>query len=186
LARSLLFTGHMIDEPKRPVPRFPPALEEGVRARIGAAVAPFAPGGARAEAPTMGFASGARGGDILFHEECRARGIDTVIILPFAPEIFIETSVVLPHSNWTERFRALWDTTPEAQREIIGRPKSPDTYRRCNARLLERAIAFGPPHLIALWDGKSGDGPGGAADLVDKAGETGKPDIFSPQQLRGR
>jgi hypothetical protein len=185
MPQSLLFTGHMIDAPDRAEPRFPASLEEAARARIAQAISPFAPGGPSAEAEVAGFASGARGGDILFHEQCRARGVDTVIVLPFAPELFIETSVILPDSDWTERFWALWNATPEDRREVMGLPQTDEAYGLCNARLLELARAFGRVHLIALWDGKSGDGPGGTADLVAKARGADEPDIFSPQELSG-
>src|SRR5437867_380615 len=83
MALSLLFTGHMVDLPDRKAPRFPPALEESARKRIGVEL-----DGAKGMSVCQGFASCARGGDILFHEECRARGIETVIVLPFPPEEF--------------------------------------------------------------------------------------------------
>ena len=38
IAISLLFTGHMIDLPDRPEPRFPASLEPAARERIGAAI----------------------------------------------------------------------------------------------------------------------------------------------------
>jgi hypothetical protein len=41
----------------------------------------------------LGFASGAGGGDILFHEECRSRQIDTTMVLPFEPNQFVGCSV---------------------------------------------------------------------------------------------
>lgn len=179
---SLLFTGHMVDKPDRPVPRFPPSLEAAARARIAQAI------NSSATEPTetvQGFASGACGGDILFHEQCRARGIATVIVLPFAPEVFIDTSVGgIPDSDWVARFHALWNATPDAQREVMALPVSDDAYGACNARLLQRADEHGRVHLIALWDGKGGDGPGGTADLVARVGPTDVPDIFSPASLR--
>lgn len=133
---------------------------------------------------TMGFASCARGGDILFHEQCRVAHVPTMIILPFPPEVFIQKSVVgIPGSDWERRFWQLWNTTPDAQRETMNLPQSDDAYGACNIRLLARAREHGAVHLIALWDGKRGDGPGGTADLVTRAGTANKPDIFSPASL---
>ena len=50
-------------------------------------------------------------------------------------------------------------------------PTGYDIWQRTNLWLLEEALASAAPHLalIALWDGNSGDGPGGTKDLVDVA-----------------
>jgi hypothetical protein len=60
---------------------------------------------------------------------------------------------------------------------------SDDAYGACNTRLLELARNNGNVHLVALWDGKGGDGPGGTADLVARVQATDTPDIFSPASL---
>jgi hypothetical protein len=182
---SLLFSGHMIDEPNRPQPRFPASIEGAVRTRIAQAIAPYAPGGSRAMGTVLGFASGARGGDILFHEQCQSLRIATFIVLPFAPHVFVETSVKgVPDSDWEQRFWRLWNATPAAAREVMYLPVSDEAYSACNEQLLERARKHGDVHLIALWDGSGGDGPGGTADLVAHARTTNEPDIFSPADLR--
>lgn len=178
---SLLFTGHMIDKPDRLEPRFPPTLEPAAKRRLLEAVAPYA---SLHEGATRGFASGARGGDILFHEACQASGIPTTLILPFSPELFVGTSVKLPRSDWDERFWRLWHGLDEAAREVMDLPVSPEAYALCNLHLIDRARQHGTVHLIALWDGKGGDGPGGAADLVGRAEAIGDADIFSPASLR--
>ncbi|MDK1376584.1 hypothetical protein [Sinorhizobium sp. 6-117] len=178
---SIVFTGHMIDVPARPKPRFPPKLEGAAAARIAAAIAPYAP---VVTPSAMGFASCAQGGDILFHEQCRATRIPTTIILPFPPEVFLETSVKgIPGSDWESRFWHLWTTTPEERRETMNLPRSDDAYSACNIRLLARARKHGVVHLIALWDGRRGNGPGGTADLVARAAVSNNPDIFSPASL---
>jgi hypothetical protein len=181
---SLLFTGHMIDTPDRPEPRFPASLERAAGARIAQAVAPYADRAASGER-ALGFASGARGGDILFHEQCRTHRIDTVIVLPFAPEVFVGTSVQgAAGGDWERRFWDLWNATPEARRECLSLPESNDAYDVCNTRMLELARNNGNVHLVALWDGKGGDGPGGTADLVARVQAIDKPDVFSPADLR--
>jgi len=45
------------------------------------------------------------------------------------------------------------------------------------------ARRHGRVHLIALWDGKGGDGPGGTADLVSRLSAEDKSDIFAPNDL---
>lgn len=177
---ALVFTGHMIDLPDREAPRFPASTEDGARAAIAAELDKF-----KQRDIAGGFASAARGGDILFHEECRRRGIPTVVVLPFQPDRFIETSVAgAEGGDWPRRFRTLWSETPEAARLVLDLPVSDEAYAQCNRRLLDLARARGSIHLIALWDGKGGDGPGGTADMVAQARKTGdKPRIIAPKVL---
>lgn len=179
---AVIFTGHMIDQPGRTAPRFPPALEaaaaQAIRERL---VRTMEMGRAR-----IGIASAARGGDILFHEQARALGLSTMIVLPFAPGLFEERSVAgLAEDNWVSRFRTLWASTPEDDRVDMNLPRSSEAYAHCNTRMIELARAKGTYHLIALWDGKQGDGPGGTADLVRKAIADGdKPHIIYPADLQ--
>ena len=179
---SLIFTGHMIDLPGRAHARFPPSLEAAVEGEIRRRV-----GRQRGRVSEIaGFASAARGGDIIFHEVCRELGIETAIVLPFEPKQFVATSVAgVPEGHWRSQFWALWnDQKHTLNREVLGLPQAADAYRRCNERLLELAKLHGQVHLIALSDGKQGDGPGGTADLVQQARSAGdEPDIFSPDAL---
>lgn len=183
MAVSLLFTGHMIDLPDRPEPRFPASLEQAVRLRIGEAiergVTNLSP-----RSVALGFASGARGGDILFHEECRGRGIGTVIVLPFDLDAFVRRSVEgSVGGEWPKQFWDLWNSTPTERQHVLGLPPTDEAFAVCNAKLLGMACKHGRVHLIALWDGKGGDGPGGTADLVSRLGAQDKPDIFAPGDL---
>ena len=183
-AISLLFTGHMIDLPNRPEPRFPASLVPAVRKEVGAAIERGL-SKLRDRSVVLGFASGARGGDILFHEECRAREIDTVIVLPFEPDQFVGTSVEgVPGSDWQQRFWDLWNATSAEHRHVLGLPQTDDAFADCNIVLLDMARQHGLVHLIALWDGKGGDGPGGAADLVSRLRREDDSDIFAPGDLQ--
>ena len=181
--QSLVFTGHMVDLPDRETPRFPPHLEataaKEIALRVDNAVERFGE-------DLIGIASAARGGDILFHEECRSRGLRTQIVLPFAPEVFEDTSVAgVPSGDWVDRFRKLWNGTSANEREVLALPRSNKAFSICNNRIVEIARQRGAFHLIALWDGKSGDGPGGTADLVARARHLGdRPDIIAPQDLK--
>jgi hypothetical protein len=179
--KSVIFTGHMIDLPDRPVPRFPPALEraarDAIRERLVATLV-------RMPGDSMGFASAARGGDILFHEQARELGLRTVIVLPFAAQTFEQTSVAgVPGSDWVERFWRLWEKTSEPDRIDLRLPRSSEAYVLCNAKIIELAAARGPFHLIALWDGKGGK-TGGTADLVNKArANEDQPHVIDPAGL---
>ena len=68
---SPVFTGHMVDLPGRSKARFPAALVDAARKAIEACVDCQTRG--REKNDVTGYASLARGGDILFHEICRER-----------------------------------------------------------------------------------------------------------------
>ena len=115
-----------------------------------------------------------------------ARDLEAVIVLPFSPGLFLETSVEgAEGGDWPRRFQKLWDETPPARRYNLGLPRSDDAYAICNERVLELARREGAVQLIALWDGGGGDGPGGTADLVERAKKQSgrEPDIIDPKDL---
>lgn len=163
---SLVFTGHMIDAPGRPAPRFPPRLEqraaEAIRSHVLAART-------AANGSLVGIASGARGGDILFHEICRAEGIPTWFVLPFAPKAFVERSVRGVRSGrWVSRFWQLWEETSPDRRVVLDLAHEADPFGECNTVMLETARARGENvELLALWDGEGADKPGGTAAFVE-------------------
>ncbi|OQA33307.1 MAG: Adenylate and Guanylate cyclase catalytic domain protein [Betaproteobacteria bacterium ADurb.Bin341] len=95
-----IFTGHMIDAPDRPEPRFPAHLEPAVSAAIGRCI--------RENHLGFAYCSAACGADILFIEQMLAQGGEVNIVLPFQREDFIRTSVAFAGQEWVERFeRAL-------------------------------------------------------------------------------
>jgi hypothetical protein len=182
---ALAFTGHMIDLPGRFPPRFPPELADAARAEIERRIARQTNG--LAKTGVKGFASLARGGDILFHEICRSLGFETEIVLPFAPDLFVKSSVEgTENGRWPQRFQKIWHETPPARRHVLGLPESSDAYAICNGRVLELARQYGAVQIIALWDGRGGDGPGGTADLIARAKRHSgrEPEIIDPKDLR--
>ena len=183
---SLLFSGHMIDAPGRKTPRFPAVLEEAVRNRIFRTIQPYTASGP-AKTDVMGFASAAQGGDIIFHELCRTHGIATAITIPFSPETFVSRSVAgtADDARWKKRFWKLLNDTPVDRLDVMMLEETRDAYQACNSQMLTHARAYGKVHLIAFWDGKSSDGPGGTADLVELASDIADQDIFSPAELSG-
>jgi hypothetical protein len=181
---SILFTGHMVDLPDRATPRFPAALVEAARKEIASRVRNHIAD--RNIEAVKGFASLARGGDILFHEACRSLGIDTVIVLPFSPEEFLATSVEgLDSGDWPNRFRKLWERTAPDARFNLGLQKSDAAYSACNKKLLKLSQAYGDVQTIALWDGTGGDDIGGTGHFVKcvKAVSRLEPDIIDPKTL---
>jgi len=176
---SLLFSGHMTDLPGRWEPRFPASLEKAVEKRIAATVSRYV-----GVAGVAGFASAARGADIIFHEQCRAIGIPTTIVIPFSPAVFVEQSIArVPDQTWEFRFWKLWDETDIDRRDAMMLRISPSAYRACNVRLVSSAAAHGDVHLVAFWDGQKGDGPGGTGNLVELVKTPARLDVFTPEDV---
>jgi class 3 adenylate cyclase len=94
------FAGHLIDVPGRDRPRFPASLVPAVRAALDAKIGAL-------HAPVV-FSSAACGADLLFIEAASARGAEVNVVLPFARDDFVRTSVAVAGDEWISRFdRAL-------------------------------------------------------------------------------
>ena len=172
-SRVLVFSGHRIDARGRKRPRFPASSEGKARDMIRRAVVEEqAQAGSQ---PIMGFAAGASGGDILFHEVCAELGIPTTLLLPLPEDEFAAESVADAGSEWIERFLTL--TKRLEVRHLTGLPDwmaGNDSYtiwQRGNRWILHTAMSLAEADitLIVLWDGKGGDGPGGTENMVELA-----------------
>ena len=188
--RVLLFAGHMIDKPDRAQPRFPAAMEatarQALREQIDQALAAWPVG-----ATVLGIAGGASGGDILFHEVCAERGIDTELYLPMAPAAYIAESVRVDPAidgtpGWIERFHAIAQRCKAAGNyhqlgeadslpAWASRLRDYSIWERNNRWMLQSALAWGAPKLtlLVLWDGLGGDAPGGTQHMVKAAEAAG-------------
>ncbi|MDI3491231.1 MAG: hypothetical protein PWP11_2508 [Thauera sp.] len=174
--RVFLFSGHMIDAPDRASPRFPPDKEAIAAQGIAAALDALGAGPG-----DLALAQGASGGDLLFLEACKARGVRLQLMLPFAEPEFIERSI-LPAADgarWCERYYTLRAGLPDAPRIMptelgplpkTGRTERMNAYERCNRWLLNTALAWGVDrvHFVCLWNGASGDGTGGTAHMYEE------------------
>lgn len=167
--QAIVFTGHMVDAPDRPVPRFPAALVDAAARRIDAALAQLDAGPS-----DLAFTQGAAGGDLLFAEACLARGVPLRLLLPLGMREFVARSL-LPVSDgaaWHARFRAVvgrLGSAPSEAPQVLGTlAEGEDPFVRGNLWLLDSARAAGAERLacICLWDGGGGDGPGGTSHLV--------------------
>ncbi len=175
-SRILLFTGHMIDKPDRPQPRFPPEKEEEIRGKIKEALQKEKTDNDNKK--LLGIAGGACGGDILFHEVCRELGIKTELYLALPPDAFITESVAFAGANWIERFYKLYNSLPhhvlsptnEMPNWLKKRPGY-SIWERANLWMLNSSLTCGGANmsLIAVWNGQGGDGPGGAQHMVNEA-----------------
>jgi hypothetical protein len=173
--RVILFTGHRIDAPDRRMRRFPPDSEDHARAMIMAAVSREKE---KSTGNLIGISGAASGGDILFHEVCEALAMPTRIYLALPKNEYIKASVADGGPKWIERFKRLCD---RRQPEILAddgelprwlrAKKGYGIWQRSNLWMLHSALAISNDNLtlIALWDGKAGDGPGGTKDMVERA-----------------
>ena len=97
IPRVVVFSGHMIDEPGRTIPRFPPEIESQVYQAIRDRLIKL---DAR-----LGYASAACGSDLLFLEALSELQGEAHIVLPHEREHFIKESVdIIPGSIWSQRF----------------------------------------------------------------------------------
>jgi hypothetical protein len=177
--RAVVFTGHRVDAPGRANPRFPGAAEPLAREAILRTMTEIASGDPKR---VIGVAGAASGGDILFHEVCAGLGMPTLVRLALPPDDFAARSVADAGESWVKRFHAIverGETDILSQSETLPgwlqRKNGYDIWQRNNIWLLQEALAQAAPEtiLIALWDGKPGDGPGGTNHMVTLAQERG-------------
>jgi hypothetical protein len=170
----LVFTGHMIDAPGRPNPRFPAHAEEEVRNRIRSYV--------EAIRPAAAYGSAACGADILCLEVVQELGGEIHIVLPFPAEQFLSESVELyPRGSWGRRFRRLLASATEV---IVISEKPPpsgvSTFEYANYVLtglarLRCQVLDTELHGLAVWDGSNTGDVGGTSSVVDMWRRTGVP-----------
>jgi hypothetical protein len=174
----LLFSGHLMDAPDRPVPRFPPAMEPAAAAALASVLDQLAAGPG-----DLALCQAAAGGDLLFLEACVARGVRCQVLLPFGEATFIERSVLCSAHGlqWQARWQALkprLGAEPLVMDAVLGpTPVGEDAFERCNRWLLATALGHGAERmrLVLLWNGAGGDGPGGTQDMMSQAKGVGAP-----------
>lgn len=172
-----LFTGHMIDKKGRVEPRFPPHKEPVAANAITRAIQDHG-----ADSRDLAICGGASGGDLLFAEGCLERGLHLELYLPLKETAFLANSVSfekdLPDQipdTWISRYQAvrnhLLTHTWITPNELGPPPDGRDPYARNNLRQLYTAVSYGPEkvRILALWNGRGGDGPGGTADMIQQA-----------------
>jgi class 3 adenylate cyclase len=163
--RVVVFCGHRIDEPHRPLPRFPANLEGAVFEAIKARLQQF-----RGQ---VGFASAACGSDILFLEAIRELGGEYTVVLPYPQADFVRDSVqTMAEGNWVKRFEQV---IAQAREVVIASDYKPQgdqlTYEYSN-RMLHGLAQIRAQQLqtdlvpLAVWNGQPGDGLGGTASTV--------------------
>jgi tetratricopeptide (TPR) repeat protein len=170
--RVFLFSGHMVDTPGREPPRFPESLVPAAGERIAALMQELGAG-----PDDLALTQGACGGDLLFTEACRARGIRVQWLQPFTEPDFISRSVVKCGEDWRERYLAVRQgldvpvlAAPQELGDLPAYAERGYAYERCNRWLLYTALVWGVEkvHFVCLWNGAAGDGPGGTAHMYEE------------------
>jgi len=90
------FSGHMIDTPDRPEPRFPAELEPAVATAIRQHLATL-------REPII-YTSAACGADLICIEAALALGAEVNVVLPFDRDDFVRMSVAGGGAGWVRRF----------------------------------------------------------------------------------
>ena len=166
---TVLFSGHMVDAPDRPSPRFPPERVPVVRRAIAEAIWLFD------DADAEGISGLACGGDLLFAEEWLKTGRPLHAYLPREEADFLDESVRFAGSEWVDSYR---EVTADPNLVLIGPDQEmlglDDPHTANNLRMLEAALLRpGVLNGLFLWDGKGGDGPGGTEHLASEVVEEG-------------
>lgn len=180
-----LFSGHMIDAPGRPEPRFPADKEDVAAAAIAAKLDELGAG-----PDDLALCGGACGGDLLFAEACLARGVRVEMRITFDIPEFLNRSVTFAGEEWRNRFFAVRNcplvTLFVMPDELGPCPADLSPYVRTNLWLLHTALAWGEEkvHFICLWNRKGGDGPGGTEHMHDEVNKrTGQVHVLNTNKL---
>jgi class 3 adenylate cyclase/tetratricopeptide (TPR) repeat protein len=161
------FAGHMVDRDDRSVPRFPsrlePMVKDAIRQRLSKLNAGF------------GYASGACGADILFHEVMLEMKGESYVILPYEKERFIKDSVEFVRgSDWGERLEKVIAQAIDTQEVSKQRQMGSNVSYEFANMMLHGLASVRAEQLetklvpVAVWDGKTGTGMGGTAGTVER------------------
>jgi hypothetical protein len=177
-------TGHRVDAKDRQSPRFPNTPEcvgkvkDWLRERIAAQKGATA----GTAGSTTGIAGAASGFDLLFHEVCGELGVPTMVVLPIPKVDYQFQSVLDGGPDWVDRFQRLIAAKPpiilsdSASMPIWAASiANYGVFQRGNIWMMKEAL-FRPNAnvtLLALWNGKAGDGPGGTQDMIELAKSQG-------------
>ena len=169
--RIIVFSGHMIDRPNRPKPRFPTSKENMVAKQILVQLQRWDMG-----AKDLAIVSGACGGDILFAEACLKLGLTVKLYLALPETEFIERSVRIDHTDWEERYQKL-SQNKKVSKEYLDNYQGELTegisvFAQTNLWIINTAFQIaseGNLYALLVWDEKpTGDGQGGTSDFVNK------------------
>jgi len=179
----LVVTGHMIDAPGAPAPRFPASAEQVATTLLAERILSLQKEGEE----MVVLASAAPGTDILAHEWC-AKAVpkqESMLCLPMPAEVVASEVFERFPDEWRNRFFkvvAAADGKTLVLHEGSTLPRwllaknDVDPWERGNRWVLKLAESWGADRvtLLALWDQKADATLGGTAQMVRLARETGR------------
>ncbi|HET9908452.1 MAG TPA: tetratricopeptide repeat-containing protein [Anaerolineales bacterium] len=152
-----IFTGYMVNHPKKKEDHFPPEKEPEIKAAIGTVLDKYGAGPSDLAVSTGMDA----GSEILFVECCVERGIPVQAYFPMSEAPYIRDFVSPCGGKWVERFYTMRNdplVTEYYQPDSVGLPKEGDNvHERNNRWALYSALSrdIDKMRLIAVWDGKN-------------------------------
>jgi len=180
-SRVILFTGHMIDDAQTAPPRFPDSLRDAARLAIRDKLQQEV---ARTKGIVVAIASGASGGDLLFHDICDELKIEHRLYLPLPRDLFRTESVTPSGRYWQDQFDKLYNSYKTPPPNLAQSAELPSwlstvngytTWQRANVWLIYEALAIGAAEftLLSLWDGVKKEGLGGTYHMRTVAEQRG-------------
>jgi hypothetical protein len=176
--RVVVATGHRADAPGRAPPgRFPNTAACIDKARDWLRET-LATEKAETVGTLYGIAGAASGVDLLFHEVCKELGVPAKACLPIPIEDYRRRSVADGGPGWVEKFNHfIAENPPIILSDSDQLPawttgiKDYGVFQRGNIWIMQDALLRpnADVTLIALWNQKAGEGPGGTADMVKLA-----------------
>jgi hypothetical protein len=189
--KVVVCSGHMIDQPNRKEPRFPPYKEAVARQQIAEQLSIWGIG--RGD---LAICGGAQGADLLFAECCVALGAQVYLLIALPEEEFLRRSVHLEGADWEDRYFevAKKSNVSKFLQEDFFKNFSPElkaidnVFARNNLWMLHTAldsVRTGELFALLIWDEKAtGDGPGGTSDFEQRIRQShGTVAIINPTQL---
>jgi hypothetical protein len=189
--RVVVCSGHMLDQPDRPNPRFPPSKAAIVRDCIADQLNHWEIG-----AGDLAICGGAQGTDILFAECCVALGAQVYLLIALPEAEFLRRSVHLEGADWENRYFEL------SRHCNISKYFQEDFFKYFSELLTAIDNVFARNNLwminialeqtdaeglfaILVWDEReTGDGPGGTSDFAARIHEAqGEVAIINPTKL---
>lgn len=177
----VVFSGHLLDEPNRPIPRFPASAESRVRDAVRQQLLQAKAG--------FGYSSLAAGADIIFCECLLEMEAKVNLVLPCSVEAFKRQSVNYAGPDWEKRFHHVLANSDSV---VVANPTGFSTQSAAPIELVYASrIATGLARLqaqalnldlraLAVWDGVDHRRPGGTASQIRDWKEQGLvPEIVS-------
>jgi class 3 adenylate cyclase len=177
--RVIHYCGHRVDA----AGAFPPARERHVARAIAEEL--------DRQRPAYAYGSLASGADILCAEALLARGAELHVVLPFARDEFVQTSVAEAGTDWVERFHRCLAAAADVRYATDDAFLGDDVLYRYGAELamglalLRRRFLDGDVHQIAVWNGAPAQGAAGTAiDVATWTGRGHRATIIAPDEAR--